>query len=434
MFHAKVIGTMGRNLDLYMCGEETVKFLLAKTARDQDIAVIEGVMGMYDGLAANSDYASANHLARLTGTPEVLVVSVRGMGLSLAALIQGFVRFRANNVQGVIFNNCSKSMYPLYKQAVEEELGLKVYGYMPPIPAARIDSRHLGLLTADEVDDLQAKLRLLADAAAAGIDLDGLITLARQAPPLKYAEIWPAAKHSAVEQLKIGVAKDKAFCFIYQDNLELLTSMGAELVYFSPLADRQIPPDISGLIFYGGYPEEYARELSQNRPMLASIKEAIDGNMPTLAECGGFMYLLESLVDRQGVCHRMVGAIPGRAWMTDGLVRFGYVELKAKQDNLLCAAGETIRAHEFHYSDSDNNGGDFIAIQNNKTWPCIHASRNLFAGYPHLHFGGNVRLAERFLQRCREFKHQRLSTQVGGKGVGESGQSHYDSGDNLQCR
>lgn len=404
MFHSKIIGTKSRNLDLFLCGEAAVKFLLAKSAHNCDIAVIEGVMGMYDGLAANSDYASSNHLARLTGTPEVLIISVKGMSLSIAALIQGFLSFRPNNIKGVIFNNCTKGMYPVYKQIVEDELGIAVYGYLPAIPQAHIDSRHLGLMTVDEIGNIQAKLRLLADAAAECIDLDGLLALSRQAVPLVYEDIWQDAKCSSSDRIKLGVAKDKAFCFFYQDNLELLEKLGADIVYFSPLTDSQVPPDVCGLLFYGGYPEEYAQQLSQNYHMLASVKQALDQHMPTLAECGGFMYLLECLTDRQGVSHKMVGAIPGSSQMTGRLSRFGYVQLTAVHDNLLCAAGQTITAHEFHYSDSDNNGSGFMAAKKSKTWPCVHTENDLFAGYPHLHFGGNVQLAASFLAKCREFK------------------------------
>lgn len=407
MFHSKVVGAKSRNLDLALCGEETVKFLLAKNAEDCDLSVIEGVMGMYDGVGFESEFGSSNHLSQLTDTPQILVVNVKGMSLSTAALISGFVGYKQNNIKGILFNHCSKAMYPSYKKLVESALSIPVYGHFPFVEAASIESRHLGLVTADEIADIQQKLDLLAKTAKECVDIDGLIALGQSAKSLSYQNMWQDI--APIEPVKIAVARDQAFCFFYQDNLDLLTKLGAELVYFSPLCDEKLPDDIDGLLLFGGYPEEYAGALSANKPMLSSIKKAVESKLPTIAECGGFMYLLEGIVDREGALHEMVGLLKGTAEMTPKLTRFGYLDLVAKGDNLLCKKGESIKAHEFHYSDSSNNGDDFTATKRTKAWSCIHATDSLFAGYPHLHWGGNSTFGVNFIQGCKKFRQIRRS-------------------------
>lgn len=410
MFHSKIIGAKSRNLDIFMCKEDGVKFLLARNAKECDFSVIEGVMGLYDGLAFDSDYASSNHLSLLTDTPTILIVNIKGMSLSSVAMLGGYLNFKENNIKGVILNGCSEAMYPYYKKLIEEELSIIVYGFFPLVTNASIESRHLGLVTADEILGINEKIELLAQVAEKSIDIDGLLKLGQSAIPIEYSDIWQDVKvDNEIQAVKIAVAKDSAFCFLYQDNLDLLERAGAELVYFSPISDREIPNGISGLILSGGYPEEHAKALSQNKPMLNSIKSAVAKGVPTIAECGGFMYLLDDMADRNGEHHSMAGVIGGSSHMTSRLSRFGYINLIAKEDNLLCKKGEEIKAHEFHYSDSDNNGDGFSAIKpttalRKREWECIHVKDNLFAGYPHMHFGGNTKPIERFVARCQEYK------------------------------
>jgi cobyrinic acid a,c-diamide synthase len=410
MFHSKVLGIQSRNLDVFLSGEEGIRFLLAKSSTEADVSVIEGVMGMYDGLSMESEEASSNHVASLTQTPEILVVDVKGMALSAAALIGGFLSFRPNLIRGVILNRCSEAMYPIYKKMIEEELDITVYGFLPMVSEAAIESRHLGLVTADEIEDLQYKLDLLAAATASFIDLDGLLALGDGAAPHVWTELWEEIKPVDQSGLRIGVARDQAFCFFYQDNLDLLERLGAELVYFSPLEDSELPHDINGLILYGGYPEEFAAQLSVNTSMLEQVRKAVQSGMPTLAECGGFMYLMESLVDRQGHSFPMTGVISGHSWMTHKLSRFGYLKLTALSDNLLCKEGDTFHAHEFHYSESDHNGEGCLAEKKDRSWHCIHLKDHLFAGYPHLHFAVNTRMAKKFAEKCFEFKKSELET------------------------
>lgn len=401
MFHSEIIGTKSRNLDLYLCSADTVKYLLAKNSQGADYSIIEGVMGMYDGLGFDNDIYSANHIARETNTPEILVVNARGKSISLLAEITGYLNFMENNVHGVILNNCSKGMYPVYKKMIEEKLKLRVYGFMPQIKEAEIGSRHLGLVTAEEIDDLRSKVEAMGKAAEENLDLEGILSLAEAAPLLFFEEI--KVEPVCQEKIRIGVARDKAFCFYYEDNFKLLEALGAELIYFSPLQDKSLPEGINGLILGGGYPEEYLQELTENRAMMASIKAAVTKGLPIYAECGGFMYLGETITkDRK--TYETVGAICGNSHMTEGLVRFGYKLLTANGDNLMCSAGEQIRCHEFHYSDTDHHGDGFTAEKTSgKTWQTVQATDTIFAGYPHIHLWSNIRFAENFVRKCSEF-------------------------------
>ncbi|MZQ98235.1 MAG: cobyrinate a,c-diamide synthase [Acidaminobacter sp.] len=401
MFHSSVIGVKSRNLDIFLSGEEGVRFLLARSSQDADLSIIEGVMGMYDGVSMTSDEASSNHLARLTGTPEILVVEVGGMALSLAALIQGYLNFRPNLIKGIILNQCSEGLYAYYKDMIESQLGIRVYGYLPMVEEATIGSRHLGLVTADEIADLQTKIQKLAEAAERSIDLDGLTELAREAEVLEWTDLWQSVRKTSGNKIRIGVARDKAFCFFYQDNLDLLEALGAEIAFFSPLEDSALPEDLQGLILYGGYPELYGEQLSHNTSMLDSVRTAVQNHLPTLAECGGFMYLLETMVDAEGQRHAMVGAIEGESKMLNHLIRFGYAKMKALKDNLLCEAGAEVPVHEFHYSDSDHNGEGFFVEKKQRSWHCVNLTETLFAGYPHLHYGSRPELMVRFLEACK---------------------------------
>ncbi len=405
MFHSRILGAESTNLDIFMCGEEGVRFLLCKNAAGADLALMEGVMGLYDGLEFSTDYASSNHLSMLTETPLVLVVNVKGMSLSAAALLRGFRDFRENRIRGVLLNNCTAMSYPLYKELIESQLGLTVYGYLPHLTGAELGSRHLGLITAAEVEDLHERVDLLADAAEQSVDVDGLLALAASAPALTAEDLWAGVTRA--EPLRLALASDKAFCFFYKDFFRLLERMGAELVPFSPLSDPALPEKADGLLLFGGYPEEFPAALAENAPMRSAIRAAVQGGLPTYAECGGFMYLLETLRDRAGNAWPMAGALPGGSEMKGKLVRFGYNTLTSKGDNLLFPAGGTIRAHEFHYSDSDNNGADLRAEKKNRGWDCIHASDTLFAGYPHLNLSVRPDCAARFLAACAKYHKQR---------------------------
>lgn len=396
MFHREAFGLSSYNLDLFFLQENMVRYLLSRQLSGGKVGVIEGVMGYYDGMGM-TDEASTAHVARVTETPTVLVVRPKGQALSLAAMIAGFMRFAPNTICGVILNGVTKGMYPFYRDIVARA-GVQVYGYLPPIPEAELPERHLGLVTAQELPDLQKRLDVLADAACEGLDLEGLLALARTAPCLAEPEQTTCPQIPA----RIAVARDAAFCFYYADNLDVLAEFGAEIVPFSPLSDTQLPCGIDGLYLGGGYPELYLEQLAANDSMKESIRQHIAQGKPVLAECGGFMYLGEEVTDGTQSAP-MVGALPMRTEMTKRLQNFGYVTLTAQCDNLLCNAGQTLRAHEFHYSKSDDAGNSFVAQKTNgKQWDCVFANETMYAGYPHLYFRGQMDVIQRFLSACIE--------------------------------
>lgn len=401
MFHSRVIGTKSRNMDLFMLPEETAKYLLAKNGKDCDIAVLEGAMGFFDGMGTTLK-GSAYDLARLTKTPVILVVNAKGAALSIAAMIEGFKNFRKDvNVAGAVLNNVTAMSYLFYKEAIEKETGIPLLGYMPHMENCNFESRHLGLVTAGEITGLQEIINTLAAQAEKSIDFDRLLEIAAAAPALTYTDL----QQEKIAGVKIAVAYDKAFCFYYQDALELLESLGAELVYFSPLEDKQLP-ECDGLYLGGGYPELYAEVLQDNSSMRESVKNAVNSGLPCIAECGGFMYLMKAFRDKNGQVYNWAGVVDGETYMTQKLNRFGYVVLTAKRDNLLCKKGEQINGHEFHYSDSTNNGDTFAVAKasGTKAWEAVYTTLNLYAGYPHIHLWGNTEFAVNFVKACRAYR------------------------------
>lgn len=404
MFHRESAGAAySANLDLFLSDEDTARRLLAKGAEHADTALIEGAMGYYDGIALSSD-ASAYAVARATGTPVLLVVSCRGMAASIAAQVKGFTGYRPDaNIAAVLLNHLSAARYPEIKALVERECGVPVAGYLPPMPGCAFESRHLGLVTAGEAAELGRKLDELAGTLERTADLPMLLRIADSTPPLTYtAPGFPRVEGAP----RVAVARDAAFCFYYEDTLSLLREMGAELAFFSPIADASLPEGAGGLLLGGGYPELYAGALSRNEPMRRAVRAAILGGMPAIAECGGFLYLHRSLEDADGNAHPMAGVIEGEGFPTGRLGRFGYVALAAREENLLCGAGETLRAHEFHYWDSTDPGRAFAAQKPRSTrgWDCVHAGRTLYAGFPHLYLAGAPKAAERFLRAAADYR------------------------------
>ena len=296
----------------------------------------------------------------------------------------------------------------LYKdlKAIAENAGVKAYGFLPKMPEAELGSRHLGLITAEEIEDLKERIDRLAEKAAECIDIDGLIALARTAPEIKGGRLFDGdpvyasvsgETNCGIRRPVLAVAKDKAFCFIYEENLELLKAVGFDIIYFSPLADARIPGKADALYLPGGYPELYKEELSANVSMRESIRKAVRGVLPTFAECGGFLYLHKEL---DGV--PMAGVFDKKAWNTQKLQRFGYVELTAAKDNLFCGKGESIRAHEFHYYDSEDPGSDFRAEKASgaRGWDCVVTTDMLYAGFPHLYLPANPQFAVNFAKKA----------------------------------
>lgn len=412
MFHSRVIGTRSRNLDTFFTDGDRTRYLLAKNASDCEIAVMEGVMGYYDGVGGITSRASAYDLASTTDTPVILIVNSRGMSVSLAAYVKGFLEYKKDShICGVIFNQMSPMLYPRMKKLLEEELSVKVLGYVPKVEDCVIESRHLGLVLPEEIPELKSRLQKLSEVLEKTLDIDGILELAGEAPELAAPETEmliqkdTAFGYRTEEKVRIGVADDEAFCFFYADNLNLLEQMGAELVRFSPIHDRELPEDLDGLLLSGGYPELNGEALEENQEMCARIREVILDGMPCLAECGGFMYLHQEMEDMDGKQRRVCGVIPGRAYRTPKLNRFGYITLTEKQDTGL---GE-IPAHEFHYFDSTDCGEDFHAAkpESKRGWDCIHDRGRLMAGFPHLYYYGNPRVPARFLKNALEYKKER---------------------------
>ena len=338
MFHRSALQVDSHNLDLFLSNREMVRAIFARYAAGHGAAVCEGAMGFYDGQGLTTR-ASAWDLA--------------------------------------------------------DTLGLPVLGYLPHLPQAAVESRHLGLKTADEIADLEEKIALLADALV--LDWQRLAVLTEKPAP----EALPGA--AAATSVRIAVAKDEAFCFTYAETLDALRDAGAELVLFSPVQDAVLPENIGGLYLPGGYPELYAKTLSENKTMLASIRQAVQAGLPTAAECGGFLYLGRSLEDADGKAWPMADVLPGDGIRVGRLVRFGYAEMAAKADSMLFCAGETLPIHEFHHWDSTANGTAFTARKNEKMqWECGFANENFYAGFPHLYWAGTplpgrfVRAAERY--------------------------------------
>ena len=401
MFHEKVIGTKSGNLDLFFSDAVLLKRLFCNDSADTDISVIEGVMGYYDGLSAASAEASSYDVARTLACPTVLIVNARGQSVSALATLEGFLRFRPDSgVRGVIFNQMSEHIYKALSDQVRA-MGVIPLGYVPKADDMVIESRHLGLVTPDEIRDLSDKLHRLAALLEQTVDLDGLIALAESAPTM---EAPPEPACPALPATKLAVAQDEAFCFHYRDNLALLERLGAQLQFFSPIRDSALPEGTQGLILYGGYPELYAKQLSENTSMLRAVRDALRGGMPCLAECGGFMYLHDELEDMDGRFWPMAGVIPGKTYRTKKLSRFGYITLSANADTPFLPAGETVRGHEFHYFESESCGSALTAKKpgGGRSWLCEHADGALLAGFPHLFYESDPMLIVRFLRRCAQ--------------------------------
>ena len=400
MFHRAVLGVDSHNLDLFFSQPETVRRLYAQGAAGHGAAVCEGAMGFYDGLGGVSATASAWHTADTLGLPVLLVVQPKGASLTLAAQINGLKAFRPqSHLAAVLLNDCSPSLYTLLAPMLERETGLPVLGYLPHLPDAAVESRHLGLKTAAEIPDLRRKIAALADALV--LDWQKLSALTdRAAPDVPQQQVTPC-------RTRIAVARDEAFCFTYAETLEALGAAGAELCFFSPLRDAALPPDIGGLYLPGGYPELYAAALSRNHAMPAAIRKAIHAGLPTVAECGGFLYLGQTLEDSDGSAFPMAGVLPGQGVRVGRLVRFGYAKLTAHGDSMLFRTGETLPVHEFHHWDSTANGTAFTAAKaNGRQWQCGYANEHFYAGFPHLYWAGTA-LPQRFADAAVRYQTQK---------------------------
>ena len=405
-YHALASGRPCHNLDSWLMPPERLLDLFTATSRGMDMAVVEGVMGLFDG--GRGGVASTAAIARLLKAPVVLVVNARSAGESVAATVLGFRQYDPEvQLAGVILNQIGSDSHRQIVTEALDKIGVRVFGVIRRAESLKVPERHLGLLPVTE-NDAEQVLANIHSAIAGQIDLDAILELAQSAPDM---EIAPAPALPAQRRVRIGVARDEAFSFYYPESLRILEEMGAELVDFSPLRDATIP-EADGLLFGGGFPEMFLAELAANSSMLERIRKASFSGMPILAECGGYMYLCRQVVSFAGDRYHMAGLIPECCHMEKSLQTVGYVEAKALGDNLLCLAGESLRGHEFHFSsmaaenESVENKRAFLITKNRTGAERAggYADKDLLASYLHMHFAGNSSAARRFVDKCAAYR------------------------------
>ncbi len=408
MFHREVLDTPSWNYDCFFQSEDLMKSLLHENSKDLDITVIEGVMGYYDGSSFEGTEGSSYETAKILGCPVILCVNAKGMSYTLVGMIKGMLGLRGDsNIKGVILNNVRKETYQRLAPVIKRETGITPLGFFPHDKDLGIESRHLGLMTPDELKDLDKKIEKLGETAEKCLDIDGILNIASEAGEIGAAasdvmnSITPVL--SGKEHKKVAVARDKAFSFYYEDNIRLLKKLGCDIEYFSPLSDAALPDNTDGLILGGGYPEHYAKELSENTEMRESIKKALDNGLPCLAECGGFMYLHEKMEDENGKAYGMAGFLRGMdCYKTDKLQHFGYVTLYPEADNPYLSKGETLKAHEFHYWKSSDNGSVMRETKpsdktGEKSFYGMHFIKNTLCGFPHIYYYSDPEFIRRFV-------------------------------------
>lgn len=407
MFHRSALGVDSHNLDLFLSDEDTVRGLYRRCGGGHGSVVVEGAMGFYDGLGGSTDRASAWHAADTLDLPVLLAVRPKGASLTLAAQVKGLAAFRSpSHIAGIFLSDCSPMLAKSLTPMLEEETGLPVVGYLPHMEEAALESRHLGLQTAGEIEDLTARIQRVSQVLNDTLDWKKFFALfdrrAGWASPL-------AGPPRAGERVPVAVARDEAFCFTYAETLDALEDAGAELLFFSPLRDERIPEAACALYLPGGYPELYAVQLAENGSMRESARAAVSGGMPTVAECGGFLYLGRTLEGMDGKAYPMAGYLPGEGLRRERLVRFGYSHLRAEGNSLLFRAGESIPVHEFHYWDSTQNGEGLTAVKplTGRGWRCGFVTDRLYAAFPHLYFPGRPGMAERFVQAAKLYRKER---------------------------
>ena len=404
-FHEYVTGNKSYNLDFFLMGEDGVRESFLKHHKNFSIA--EGVMGLYDGLDNSLDNGSSAHISRILNLPVILIVDGTGRSTSIAAEITGYQNFdKRVNIIGVIINRVSsEKTYEILKDAVEKYCKIKCFGYIPKMENISLSSRHLGLVEAYEVYDLKEKIEVLKNEFQKTIDLKAIYETAEINPCCELKNIFSDFK-DRYKNVKIGIAKDSAFSFYYNDNIEFLENLGAEIKYFSPLKDEKIPDDVDMLYFGGGYPENYAYELENNISMINSIKDFYNKNGVIYGECGGFIYLSKKLITLDGREHNFVNLTENVIEMKNRLDigRFGYINIKYRENFFG-------KGHEFHYSKIKEEGKEKkefkIEKPNGRKWECGYSSKNLLCGYPHIHFFKSSDIIFDLFNRAEKSKEQK---------------------------
>jgi cobyrinic acid a,c-diamide synthase len=405
-YHTAVTGRPGRNLDSWMLNHEMVKEIVYRGSMGADISIIEGVMGFFDGHNPMNNNGSTAEISIITESPVVLVVNCASMARSAAAIVKGFQDFlKEANIIGVIANQVgSEGHFQIVKAAIEQECGIPVLGYLKKDHELFIPERHLGLIPSIERGELNPFFERLGNLVLETIDVNVLYELS-QAPILKIED--SQFKKREKQAVRMAIARDAAFNFYYEENLEMLEAFGAELVEFSPLKGENLPDHVDGLYIGGGFPEEFALALAEQRSVMNSIRIAVDNGIPALAECGGFMYLTESLETSDGKRYEMAGIIPGNVKMQTRLAALGYREITGAEGNYLLSPNLKAKGHEFHYSVFSPKTEIPPAYQTKGMGGFKKEGfmgGNLIAGYTHFHFGSCPEMVENWVKKCKEYQ------------------------------
>lgn len=409
-YHTALTGRTSYNLDEWMTSKQYCRALFEQSSHGADIVIVEGVMGLFDGYGSIARGSTAR-IARMLDLPVIVIFDGSSLAQTAGAFVVGFQQYDPKlRIAGILFNKVSsKRHYETLRAAVAKTANIPVFGYIPREDHWKIPHRHLGLVMAGERTDLPAAVERCAD------DIEQTVDLSKVLRATQYTRQKSIAQHGKPEtrtrrsaEVRIGVARDEAFCFCYPDNIELLERSGAEIIYFSPLHDQKLPEGVQGLYLPGGYPELHAELLSSNRRMKRDVLLFCQSGRPVYAECGGFLYLLRAIIDASGRQHAMAGLFPATAGMKDRLQRFGYITVTATKNCPFLAPNQTVRGHEFHYSDIH---GMLPSVP--RTWmvsrradsTTVYAEgyvvHNVLAGYPHLHFASNPAFAKNFVAACK---------------------------------
>ena len=411
--HTRITGITSRNLDGWMLSKEYNQILFARCSREAEFAVIEGVMGLYDGYDGRSEDGSSAQMAKWLDLPVLLVVDARSMARSAAALLQGFERFDPEvRFAGVVFNRIGSPRHLGYlREALEGHVKMPCLGGIPRETAIEIPERHLGLHTVEDHPLDTPTVNHLVELVENHVDMDYLASLPDALPSGPPVSL--PSPSQLPNEVRIGVARDAAFCFYYQDNLDLLEENGAEIVLFTPLGDQTLPENLDGLYFGGGYPELHASRLSENLRLREEVRFCSRAGMPIYAECGGFMYLCDRLTDIEGATRPMAGCFPFGTRMLDRRRALGYREVRLAKPSPLGPQGLVGRGHEFHYSelvDVDGTVGKVYETaprSGEERHPEGFKIHNTLGSYIHLHFGSNPAMASHFVEHCRVFRKER---------------------------
>ena len=443
IFHETVLGVPSKNLDTFFTPskEELMNSFIREMKADDmdDMAVIEGVMGLYDGVSPTGDEGSSYEVAAYLDCPIILVADVKGMGRSMIPMLSGFLKYDAHDlIKGVVLNRISDSYYEKIAPVVEDELGIKVLGHLRDEKEAGVGSRHLGLILPEHEEGMKEKLEKMTGLVDLGVDIDQALKMADSAPLLTISATVSETETGALKEKSserimnevttgtkttstsagaeqsvttdsvsspnyltgkrlVMVARDEAFSFYYKDNLAMLEDRGAVIRYFSPIKDETIPDDADVIILGGGYPELFAGELSRNQSMLRAVRKAYDNDVMLLAECGGFMYL-QKFIEKDGKEYEMCNIFDGKCRDMKKSVRFGYIEVYDKT-GIFIPAGESVKGHEFHYWDCDKNGAGARAVKvsGHIAYDCCRVGKRCFAGFPHLYYPSNSRFVSKIL-------------------------------------